>query len=115
MKHLPPHAPGSSLTFDLVGVNDPDMPASGQVVLRLLDSRGKEVLRQSKQLQMPPYGSQTLPVSLRLPNKADGYLLVAEYTPAGNAKAAPVLSRRYIRVGEATQPVSYYDAKLAGQ
>ena len=89
MKHVPPHPPGSTLALDLIGVNDPGLSASGQVVLRLLDSQRKEVLRQTKPIQIPPYGSQTLPVSLQLPGKADGYLLVAEYTPKGIVKVAP--------------------------
>ena len=109
MKHVPPHAPGSTLAVDLIGVNDPAIPASGQVVLRLLDSQGKEVLRQTKPIQISPYGSQTLPVSLQLPRKADGYLLVAEYTPKGAAKAAPVLSRRYVKVGQPGQSYRFYE------
>jgi len=114
MKHVPPHAPESTLSFDLIGVNDPGVPATGQVVLRLLDSRGKEVLRQTKAVQMPPYGSQTLPVSVKLPTKADGYLLLAEYTPAGAAKVAPVLSRRYIRVGKVGQTNAFYEGNVSG-
>lgn len=112
MKHVPSHAPGSTLALDLIGVNDPGLSASGQVVLRLLDSRGKEVLRQTKPIQMPPYGSQTQPVSLRLPSKAGGYLLLADYTPSGRVKDAPVLSQRYIKVGQADTAVDYYDWKL---
>ena len=109
MKHVPPHAPGSALTVDLVGVNDPGIPASGQVVVRLLDSRGKEVLRQTKPIQIPAYGSQKLPVTLRLPDKPDGYLLLAEYTPDGPAKSEPVLSRRYIKIRSPNQFYSYYE------
>ena len=52
MKHVPPHPPGSTLALDLIGVNDPGLSASGQVVLRLLDSQGKEVLRQTKPIQI---------------------------------------------------------------
>jgi hypothetical protein len=109
MKHVPPHPPGSTLALDLIGVNDPGLSASGQVVLRLLDSQGKEVLRQTKPIQIPPYGSQTLPVSLRLPGKADGYLLVAEYTPKGAVKVAPVLSRRYVKVGQPGQSYRFHE------
>jgi hypothetical protein len=44
-----------------------------------------------------PYGKKAIPYTLTMPQQADGYLLLSEYTPAGSLE--PVISRRYIKVG----------------
>jgi hypothetical protein len=108
-KHLEPHAPGSVLAFNLVGVNDLKEPVRGNVTVRLLDSGGKEVRKETFSIEIPAYGEQAVPLSLPLPDKADGYLILAQFTPEGGPEAGPVLSRRYIRVGSKDQSFRFYD------
>jgi hypothetical protein len=108
-KHLEPHAPGSVLAFTLVGVNDRKESAQGKVLVRLLDSGGKEVHKETVSVQIPGYGQQEAPLSLSLPDKADGYLILAAFIPDGKLAAAPVLSRRYIKVGSKGQSFRFYD------
>ncbi len=96
VKSRPPHAPGSVLLFNLVGVNDFPQMTSGKVRVRLLDASAKSVAEQTVDASVPGYGKSYIPVSLTLPKQPGGYLLLAEFTPSG---AAATQSRRYIRVG----------------
>lgn len=110
-KHLAPHAPGSSLQFNLVGVNDGKEAVKGQVRLRLLDSQGKEVKQEHATVQITAYGDQLVPVAFQLPDKADGYLLLAEFTPEGHPGQQPLLSRRYVKVGKSGQGYQFHDLR----
>lgn len=97
MKHLTPHKPSSQLIFNIFAVNDLKLPASGNIKVRLLDSEGKEVLTTESMARIPGYGKTNIPFVITLPEKKDGYLLLAEYTSAEETR--PVISRRYVKVG----------------
>ncbi len=109
MKNVSSHAPGSTLAFDLMGVTDNSVATKGQVTVRLLNSRGKEVQKKQLGIDIPAYGQKELPVTLKLPAQADGYLLLAEFRPEGQPTAKPILSRRYIKVGQQGQPSPFYE------
>jgi beta-galactosidase len=108
MKHVPPREPGSRLTFDLVGVNDLPRDVPGQVVLRVLDDRGRESLRETLEIVIPAFYKKTCPVSLELPRQGGGYLLLAEFTPQGGESGPPSVSRRYFTV-KGGEPYKYYN------
>ena len=95
----PPHAPGSELMFNLVGINDLPQGTTGKVSLRLLDAAGKAVVEQQTSVTVAGYGKAYTPVRMILPRQPGGYLLMAEYVPDGNTARVPVLSRRYINIG----------------
>ena len=99
--HKAPEALGARLAFgvQVVGVNDQQQSVSGQLTMRLLDSRGNESRRKSFFIDIPAYGKCYLPVSLSLPEQSGGYLLLAEFSPEHRAAEAPVISRRYLKVG----------------
>lgn len=99
-RHLPPRQPGSWMAFNLVGVNDYDAPVSGDVVVKMLDSQGSEVNRRQISITIPPYGKQIAPIAMQIPNESGGYLMLAEFTPNRAQTPSPVLSRRYLKVGE---------------
>ncbi len=105
-KHLEPHQPGSALVFNLVGVNDEAQEANGTVTLRLLDGKGQAAMTQSAAIAMPAYSRQPVPALIQLPQVPGGYLLVAEFVPAGKDDK-PVISRRYIKVGESDSYLFY--------
>ncbi len=109
-KHVPPHAPGSDLLFNLVGVNDRGRAVGGRVLVRLLDARGDEVRAHSLLVSIPAYGKQYLPTRLLLPEGSGGYLVLAEYSPGLSESPSPVLSRRYIKVGEKDK-YTFFDYK----
>ena len=46
---------------------------------------------------------------LKLPDKEGGYLLTAEYYPAGQSD--PVISRRYIKVGGSDTAYRFFEMK----
>jgi beta-galactosidase len=92
------HEPGSILLFNLARVNDENRPVTGEVTLRLLDHTGHSVYEQSRPVTLAGYDRSLFPVSLDLPDKPGGYLVLAEFTPSGGT--GPVISRRYIRVGD---------------
>ena len=105
-KHLPALKPGSDLVFNLVGVNDLNKDSSGKVLLKLLDEKGTIISTQEESIVIEPFGKRLQPCLLKLPSKAGGYLLIAEYHEKGRAK--PVLSRRYLKVGDAVTSFKDY-------
>lgn len=109
MKHVPPHAPGSTLAVNLMGITDSPEAVRGQVTVRLLNSAGKEVQKRELAVAIPAFGRQALPMTLPLPTQADGYLLLAEFRPDGQPTTKPVLSRRYLKVGQAGQSYRFYE------
>ena len=110
-KHLPSLDPGSDLLFNLVGVNDLNRESSGKVTLKILDEKGNVVYTQETSVEIESFGKQIQPCQLRLPTRPGGYLLVAEYLEQG--KSEPVLSRRYLKIGDAASSYKdYFDYKL---
>jgi beta-galactosidase len=92
-----PHVPGSNLLFNLAGVNNNSATAAGTVKIKLIDSTGRTVSEQSNPAKLQSYLRTDLPVSITLPTKAGGYVLIAEFTPENGI---PVISRRFIKVGK---------------
>lgn len=82
-KHLPALKPGSDLVFNLVGVNDLNKDSSGKVLLKLLDEKGTIISTQEESIVIEPFGKRLQPCLLKLPSKARGYLLIAEYHEKG--------------------------------
>lgn len=105
-KHLEPLKPGSDLVFNLVGVNDLNKESSGKVLLKLLDEKETIISTQEESIVIEPFGKRLQPCLLKLPSKSGGYLLIAEYHEKGRAK--PVLSRRYLKVGDAVTSFKDY-------
>lgn len=101
-RYLPagnPHAPGSSLTFNLVGVNDLAHSVSGKVVLELIDHEGNNISSHIYHLTIPAWLSTLQPIKLDLPTRPGGYLIKATFNP-DNQNGESVISRRYIRIGK---------------
>jgi hypothetical protein len=99
-----PLLPGSTLLFNLAGINNHPKPVSGKVTVKLYNEAGENIEVQTIPVKLPSYLRTDIPVGMTLPAKPGGYLLVAEFTPE-NGK--PVLSRRFLKVGEAGA-YSYY-------
>jgi len=98
-KHVAPYSPDSELTFNLVGVNDYGHPVGGEAVVKLLNSDGQQVSRQSLSVSIPAFGKQYIPARIQLPRESGGCLLVVEYAADAGEKTSPVVSRRFIKVG----------------
>ena len=91
------YGPGSEFSFNLVGVTDKQSPVNGTVRVRLLDSQGDEQYQQTLNIKIRPHENQYVPICFELPDENGGYLLLAEFSEQG--ETAPVISRRYITVG----------------
>ena len=108
MKQVPPHKPGSALSFSLAGVNNYPSGIKGNIRLSLRDDTGKPMAVNNLDVELEPLTRSTFLSGFTLPEKPGGYLLLAEFIPEGALE--PVISRRYIRVGEL--PVySYFEFK----
>ena len=107
-RDVPPLEPGAWLSFDLAGVNDLKSEVKGRVKLRILDSAGQETVSRELSLTLPGYLKKYTPVAIQLPQQPGGYLLLAEFTPEGGADTGPVISRRYLKVGNAAS-YKFYD------
>ena len=97
-KHTVPHLPGSDFVFNMVGINDLNKISEGKLFIELLDNTGKAVIKKQTEISIDPYGKLLIPTLLKLPERAGGYVIVAEYYPGGQID--PVISRRFIKIGE---------------
>ena len=108
-KYIDPHKPGSHLLFTLAGINNLPKTISGKVTIRLYDASGKSSPQDSFPVKLASFQRTDIPAGITLPAEAGGYLLVAEFTPENGP---PVLSRRFIRVGQV--PVyTYFQMSLS--
>jgi hypothetical protein len=103
-KFIEPHKPGSTLLFNLVGINNLGSPVSGTVKLKFLDDIGKSGTEQNLSVNLQPFLRTDIPVSMTLPSKAGGYVLIAEFTPE---KGSTVISRRFLKVGQSSKYAFY--------
>ena len=106
-----PHLPGSSVDFELWGVNDLKTNSNGTVTVELLDETGKKVWSDKKTIDIQGFARTILPCTLKLPAKAGGYLLLARFVNAANNKSTPIISRRYIKVGKEKDIFRFFDLK----
>jgi hypothetical protein len=107
-KHVQPHTPGSDLLIRTAGINNNGDAASGKLSIRLLDSSGRTVLTNDSRVVLASRTRTDFVNRILLPEQPGGYLLVAEFIPEGSGD--PVISRRYIRIGAASEYI-YYDLK----
>ncbi len=98
MKQQKPYQPGSILSFTLYGINDKSNPVTGELELLICDENGNESQLDLKTVSIPATGNKSIPACITLPEKPGGYLLLAKFKPGGGNE---VISRRYIKVGEA--------------
>jgi beta-galactosidase len=98
-KHVAVHQPGSSLLFELTGINNNPEVSAGILKIRLVDSTGHAVIVKETTIELKPLSTERFIQSMNLPELPGGYLLLAEYFPESASK--PVISRRYIRIGQA--------------
>jgi len=103
-KGLPPHKPGSALLFNLAGINNLAKEVNGTIKVKLLNEKGETASEQMLTAKLESYQRTNVPVSVTLPTKAGGYVLVAEFTPE-NGKT--VISRRFLKVGQGNE-YKYY-------
>jgi len=100
--------PGSTKVINLFATNESGDNKSGKVAVNLIDSKGKTVLTKSAEVQLPPFGSKTIPVSIQFPTIKGGYLLKTELTDSSEKETAlKQVSIRYLRVGNVESPEFY--------
>ncbi|MCK5704585.1 MAG: hypothetical protein KAI29_25710, partial [Cyclobacteriaceae bacterium] len=108
-KHIIPHEPGSSLLFTLNAINDLHEKESGKLRISLLNSEGKSVMNQERDISLSPYEDKSIPVSITLPEIAGGYVLITEFEGDHNPVKKQI-SRRFLKVGQLDE-YTYYDLK----
>lgn len=100
------YQPGEQVPFNLVGINDTGTESRGKVTLEIFNQNGNGVRLYSGDIEIEGLGKTYLPVIISLPDEKGGYLLKSTYTPAG---ARPMISRRYLRVGEGVARMDFYE------
>jgi hypothetical protein len=103
-KMVEPHKAGSTLLFNLAGINNLNKTAVGTVKIKLINSKGKISAEQNFPVKLESFLRSDIPVSLALPTETDGYVLVAEFTPENGTA---VISRRFLKIGLADK-YNYY-------
>lgn len=108
VKLTDPHSPGEKLSFKLAKINDLNKEVSGKVTLKVLDSEGKIVSKNSYPVKLLPFDRSSFSVEISLPKKPGGYLLLSEFVTGEGRE--PVISRRFIKVGTAKE-YNFYEIK----
>jgi hypothetical protein len=98
VKQSVPHQQGEVLALKLNKINDLNKNINGKVNLKILDVTGKTVSKKSMPVTLSAFDRSSFSVDIGLPKIPGGYLLLAEFLEEGNV--SPVISRRYIKVGE---------------
>jgi hypothetical protein len=99
-KILLPHIPGSTLLFNLYGINNLAKTSKGKVLVKLLNEKGESVSQKELTVKLESYLRTDIPISIALPSNVGGYVLVAEFTPENGQT---VISRRFLKIGEASE------------
>ena len=103
-----PHQTGSTILFNLAGINNLNKASNGTVKVKMLNSNGKTSSEQNFPVKLESFLRTNIPVSMVLPSEAGGYVLVAEFTPENGQS---VISRRYLRVGQ-SEKYNYFNLNL---
>jgi hypothetical protein len=110
VKFTEAHKPGSNLVFSLVGINDSEQAVNGHLQLVLYDDKGVEIPYDGQPVELSPTIRTIIPMSIKLPEKAGGYLLLATFIP-DDQSGIKRISRRYIRIGK-LENYKFWDIKL---
>jgi hypothetical protein len=105
VKDIEPHKTGSTLLFNLTGINNLNKTANGTVKVKLINSKGQSVSEQNFPVKLESFARTNIPVSMILPAETGGYVLVAEFTPENGKR---VVSRRFLKVCQ-TEKYSYFN------
>ncbi len=100
VKDRQPHEQGSELLLVLAGVNDFREKVSGKVAIAFYDKNGIKSMGPEIDVTLLPDIRTNIPVAVALPEKGGGYLMTATFTPDDPRHGKPVVSRRYIKVGD---------------
>ncbi len=96
--------PGKEKIFKLFGINDTSSEKGGTVSLKLIDSKGDIVVAGQSKVVIASHFELNISISMILPIKPGGYLLVSELVDAKNVVQ---ISRRFIRVGEIVENTDF--------
>jgi len=108
VKEASPHNPGEKLSFNLAKINDQASTVTGKITLKILAADGKSVFEKNIPGILAAFDRSRIPVEISLPRKKGGYLLIAEFLADGGK--VPVISRRYIKVGNISD-YKYFEMK----
>ncbi|MDW3211989.1 MAG: glycoside hydrolase family 2 TIM barrel-domain containing protein [Reichenbachiella sp.] len=95
--------PGSVFNFNIQVVNDTTVAKTGSVRYELMDVQGAVVAEGIQQVAVQPFWQTLLPVTLTLPEKAGGYLILTTLDDP-NSNRMKQVSLRYIQVGDIDKP-----------
>lgn len=98
-KHVEAHQPGSTLLFNLTGINNLTTTVNGKVKIKLINQNGKSFSEQIMPVELNSFIRTDIPVSMNIPQETGGYVLVAEFTPENGER---VISRRFLKIGHSS-------------
>ena len=105
VKNSIPHESGSTLLFNLCGINNLSNTIKGTIKVRFINSAGESSKEQTLSVELDSFVRSDIPVSMVLPAETGGFVLVAEFTPDNGTR---VISRRFLKIGQAAN-YSYYN------
>jgi len=100
--------PGKSRLINLIATSETGEEKSGKLKVKLINSSGNTVFSKDIDVQVSPFGMETLPVNVKFPKAKGGYLLLTELTDLSEKEQTmKQVSIRYLKVGDIKNPVFY--------
>ncbi|HET9825151.1 MAG TPA: hypothetical protein VFP87_07450 [Chitinophagaceae bacterium] len=110
VKGTPVHKTNDTLHLSLAGVNDAAQNKTGEVEIKVLNSKGENVFADKIKISIPAFDRIEISYAFKLPAVAGGYLLETFFVEDG--KKEKRISRRYIKVGNMDK-YDFYDVPVA--
>jgi hypothetical protein len=102
------YKPSTRQNIELFATNESEKTQSGKIALKCIDSKGNATMLKGLNVELEPFGYKSIPVTIQIPGKEGGYMLLTELTDdAAEKPEIKQISRRYIRVGNIENPVFY--------
>lgn len=101
------YKPKTQQIFSLVVLNDSPKAETCLLDIQLLNDQGKVVSQTTKKVKIESFWKQPTSITLQLPKKKGGYMLLSKFKKLNDTKPAQI-SRRYIQIGR-PKPKKYYD------
>ncbi|MCF6268468.1 MAG: hypothetical protein L3J41_02020 [Melioribacteraceae bacterium] len=101
--------PGKIQPIRLIGINDTGTEMEGELNLKIIDINNETIVSERLSIKLAPHFKEFIAANIKMPSNSGGYILVSELT---DKDGVVQISRRYIRVGDTSESVSFPNLKL---
>ncbi|MCK5907854.1 MAG: hypothetical protein KAG37_09700, partial [Flavobacteriales bacterium] len=93
------YATESTITFNVLAVNDAQEDKKGKLTIKLVDANNKETIVKEFDIELIKFWQKYIPMSITLPSTPGGYAIISELNEEGSDEIVQK-SIRFINVGD---------------